>query len=156
MVLNVSLMKSKVRYASRCILARDGIAAVEMAAIAPVFVLVVLGICDFGLALRCKTQVANAARVGAEYVMVKGYSQAGAQNAAQSATALAVTANVTTFSGCPIDSGFEPTSGAACAKYGSTEAGNYASITTSATYEPAVRLFWTTSQTYSTTVMTRY
>ena len=46
-----------------------GNAAIEMAVIAPVLVLLLVGIADFGMAVYRKMQVQHAAQAGAEYAM---------------------------------------------------------------------------------------
>jgi len=76
----------------------DGVAAIEMAFIAPILVFLALGLVDFGLGVYTKMMVANAADAGAAYAFRNGasYSAANAssfntavQNAAQSAVTIA-------------------------------------------------------------------
>lgn len=69
--------------------ARDGIAAVEFALIAPVLTLLLAGAVSFGVGLRMKMEVGNAARAGAAYASSHPFNPAEITKAAQSATALA-------------------------------------------------------------------
>lgn len=65
-----------------------GNAALEMALIAPVLVLLLVGIADFGMAVYRKMQVQHAAQAGAEYAMVHGFSSAAITTTVTAATAL--------------------------------------------------------------------
>ncbi len=73
--------------------ARDGVAAVEFALLAPTLVLLLAGAVSFGDALRVKVEVGNAARAGADWAALQGYNILKIQAAAQGATNLG--ANVT-------------------------------------------------------------
>lgn len=69
--------------------ARDGIAALEFALVVPVLVLLLSGAVSFGVGLRMKMEVGNAARAGAAYASSHSFDQAKIRAAAQNATALA-------------------------------------------------------------------
>ena len=60
---------------SRLAAATDGVSAIEFALVAALFMLpLTLGVYDFGTALWSWMEVGNAARAGAQYVNVNGYS----------------------------------------------------------------------------------
>ena len=117
--------------------AEGGNAAVEFAITAPLLVLLFAGTVSFGIALRLKTEVANAARAGARYAVLHGYNQATITSAAQSATALSsvavsvseVTASCSNPSSGAITSAGAPT----CSATGSAP-GTYVTVTTQMPY----------------------
>jgi Flp pilus assembly protein TadG len=57
-------------------LKRRGIAAVEFAVVAPLFVLLVLGVIEFGRAMMVKQIITNAAREGARRAIVESATEA--------------------------------------------------------------------------------
>lgn len=120
--------------------AREGVAAVEFALLAPVLILLFTGAVSLGLASWTKMQVGNAARAGAVYAVNHGYNKANIQAAAQNATALSTKVSVVT-SPEATQSCIDPATGtispagaaAACPGTGSSP-GNYVTITTTMSY----------------------
>lgn len=118
--------------------ARDGIAAVEFALTAPVLVLILAGAVSYGVALRMKMEVGNAARAGAAYASSHGFDQTQIAAAAQSATALS---NVTVIATQATASCTDPASGVisgagkatACPGTGASP-GTYVTVTTQMLY----------------------
>lgn len=118
--------------------AREGIAAVEFALLAPILILIFTGAVSLGLALWIKMQVGNAARAGANYAVNHGYDTENIRTAAQGATALSkVTVNSTEATQSCID----PASGKILSANGATACpgtgsppGNYVTITTQLSY----------------------
>lgn len=49
----------------------SGVASIELALLLPVFVLLVVGVFDFGLVIHQKTQLAHAARAGVQYALIR-------------------------------------------------------------------------------------
>jgi Flp pilus assembly protein TadG len=135
---------------SRCrALARDraGVAAIEMAFIAPILVFLAVGMVDFGLGFYTKMMVDNAADAGAAYALrnASGYSTATAgsfnssvQNAAQAAVTISTRLSSGTLSAnaseqfCCI--GMTDCGAAAPVCANGLAAGTYVAVTTSAPY----------------------
>lgn len=67
---------------------QGGAAAVEFALLLTLFTVLVAGLIDFGTGLWEAMMVGNAARAGAYYASVKGYSQSNIESAVTSATEL--------------------------------------------------------------------
>jgi Flp pilus assembly protein TadG len=143
---------------------RKGSVAVEFALIATAWLFMMIGVCDFGLAINDKTQVTNAAWAGAEYISINSWNTstepAAAQTAAQTAISYPVTANASTQAGCPNANATAvrtPSSGTTCGTYSSPE-GNYATVTVTTTYKPLFSVLWgdKTSVSLSATAVTRY
>ncbi len=88
---------------SRLFGATDGTSAVEFALIAPVFLLVLVGIIDLGAVIRDKVELNNAAATAARYVLNENYSESNLVSVATSGSALDandITATVSTVCGC--------------------------------------------------------
>ncbi|HKM60903.1 MAG TPA: TadE family protein [Acidisphaera sp.] len=139
--------------------ARRGNVLVELAVVGSFLCTLVIGLCDFGLALWKQAEVASAARAGVGYIAINGWNQSAAQTAATSATSLAVTASATTYCGCPTGTGVTvQTCGTTCAAYGGSNAATYASVTTQATYTPILTSLWggRSSVTLTATSVIRY
>ncbi len=84
---------------------RSGTAAVEFGLVAPMLVLLLVGMCDFGMAIWEQMEVGNAARAGAAYASVHGWNSAAIETAAASATELAsIRVAVSETCGCPSSS----------------------------------------------------
>ena len=116
-----------------------GSAAIEVGIIFPLFVVLVLGVAEYGLAIFQFMEVGYAAQVGANYALTNGFNAANIQTAVTSATALAtITAPTPTqFCGCASTSGITTaTCGSACAGGGNT--GTYVSVNSSAAYAPVL------------------
>ncbi len=69
--------------------ARDGVAAVEFALVAPFLILLLGGAVGYGDALRVRIAVGNAARSGAAWAALNGFDAVRIAAAAQAATGLA-------------------------------------------------------------------
>lgn len=98
-----------------------GVAAVEFALVAPILLLLLLGLADFGLAMRERMALASAARAGAERAWADSGDNAAITQAVQAAGTLdaaAITVAVTEFCEC---AGTASACGVTCAD-GSTPA----------------------------------
>jgi Flp pilus assembly protein TadG len=115
----------------------SGMATAELAMIAPIFILFLVGSIDVGSAIHRNMQVQTAAHAGMQYVIARGYSSSGISSAianATSATGITMPENPTQFCGCPTASGIATaTCGTTCAIGGS--AGTYARIKARGTYQ---------------------
>jgi Flp pilus assembly protein TadG len=69
----------------------DGGAAVELGIIFPIFVVMVLGIIEYGMVMFQMMNVSHAAQVGAQVAVMKGYDVAKIQTAVSNATGLTPT-----------------------------------------------------------------
>jgi len=88
--------------------ATEGVAAIELAIIAPVLVLSLICTIDLGLGIYRRMQVESAAQAGAEYAVARGFSQDGVTSAVANATNFTgVSANPAPlqFCGCASASG---------------------------------------------------
>lgn len=120
---------------------RDGSLTTEFALIAPVLVIVMLPVADFGGAVYTRMQVQNAAQAGAEYALRHGWNQTNVQNAITNAVSgVTVTANPAPALGyfC-VSTGSSNTlvassMGASCS--GGTTAGSYVIAVAQGTYTP--------------------
>jgi Flp pilus assembly pilin Flp len=83
----------------------SGGAAVEFGIIFPMFLIVILAVVEYGLAIFQIMSVSNAAQVGANYAMINGYHPTTIRNKVNAATGIA-TANiaVSEVCGCPTGS----------------------------------------------------
>ena len=85
-----------------------GVASVELAIIAPLLAMAIICTADLGLGIFRKMQVQAAAQAGAEYAIVKGFTQSGIVTAVTSATSFGAITAVpapSQFCGCPTASG---------------------------------------------------
>lgn len=122
---------------------RRGSAAVEFAIIAPLLVLLAVGIYDYAMALSQRTQVENAARAGAAYVTARGWDVAGISQAVTGATnnaGISALPAPTQFCGCG-----DAAAGVVAAACGSPCSGGdvartYVSVGASATYRVSLPL----------------
>ena len=112
MIMIVRIARALRRHAGRLFGSRAcataGVASVELAIVAPLIIVAIIGTVDLGFAIHRKMQVQAAARAGAEYAIVKGFSVSGISNAVVSATPMAgLRANPAPqqFCGCPSDTG---------------------------------------------------
>jgi Flp pilus assembly protein TadG len=95
----------KERWWFRLWAARDGLGAIEFGFIAPVLLLMLLGVLDFGMAFWQQMEIANAADAGAQWGMSNDYNQTSIRSVAQSATNLTgTTITPSNECGC-VDSG---------------------------------------------------
>jgi Flp pilus assembly protein TadG len=111
----------------------DGGAAVEFGFVFPLFLILLMGIAEYGLAMFQMMNVSNAAQVGAQYAMLNGYDPnnpnaiANAVNAASGIPAGSV--SVTEVFGCA--------NGASIGACGSgVTPGGYVKVTVSQPYSP--------------------
>ena len=116
---------------------RSGVAAVELALIAPLLTLMMVAVTDIGLGVYRKMQVEDAAQVGAQYAVKNGYDANAISNAVISTTNfLAITASPAPvkFCGCATGSGVSSTTcGTTCP--GGALAGTYTTVSAQATYQ---------------------
>lgn len=119
--------------------ANDGIAAVEFAIIAPVLILLLAGAVSFGVGLRMKMEVGNAARAGAAYASSNPFNRVEITKAAQNATVLAngVTVKsidqVTNSCTDPASGALSPAGSGPCPGTGA-KPGTYVTVTTEMPY----------------------
>jgi Flp pilus assembly protein TadG len=119
-----------------------GNAALEMGIIFPIFVALMLGVSQYGLAIFQFMEVGYAAQVGANYALTNGFNAANIQTAVTSATGLStITAPLPTqacfcASLTPAIGLSAATCGATCASGGT--AGVYVTVKSSAVYSPAL------------------
>ncbi len=93
---------------SRFWAARDGIGAIEFALIAPLLLMMLLGILDFGMAFWQRMQIANATDAGVEWAMANPYNGTSITDVVQAATNLSIpTGNISPSNpyGCATSSG---------------------------------------------------
>jgi Flp pilus assembly protein TadG len=98
--------------AKRAWRARNGVAAIEFALAAPVFLVLLTGLVELGFGLYQAMEVQDAAEAGALYAAKHGWDPAGISDAVVSATGVAgVTASPapSTFCGCPDAAGIATT-----------------------------------------------
>ncbi len=115
-----------------------GNSAIEFAFIAPVVILMMIGVVDFGLATWRNMQVHSAAQAGAQYAMAHGFNPAGITAAVTNATAypdVTVTPAPNQFCGCPSADGVTAASCTASCPTGGA-AGAYVTVSAQATYTP--------------------
>ena len=118
--------------------ARDGVAAVEFALIAPFLILLLGGAVSFGDALRVRIAVGNAARAGAAWASLNGYDSSGIAAAARAATGLAgvgvtATAQASTCTN-PASTTLAASGGATLCPATGSPPGTYVSVATSVSY----------------------
>lgn len=118
--------------------ARDGIAALEFALVAPVLILLVAGAVSFGVGLRMQMEVGEAARAGAAYAVAHVFDATAITTAAQSATALATSVKVAAAQTQNLSCMNSATGAITDAGTGSCSsggpAGNYVTVTTTMPY----------------------
>lgn len=128
-----------VRDGPRLLLDDSGTAAIEFGIVGSILSLLLLAVVDFGMGYWDQIQVGNAARAGAEYAIVNGWSKSGITSAVTSATGLtsiAATPVPAESYGCPsVTAGITTAnSGSNCA--GGGTAGTYVTVNAQATYSP--------------------
>ena len=113
-----------------------GVAAIEFAIIAPVFVLMLVCTVDMGMGFYRKMQVQNAAQAGAQYAAVSGFLASSISSAVVNATPFAgITASPapSQFCGCASNSGVTNVAcGSACP--GGSSPGTYVTVSAQGTY----------------------
>lgn len=123
--------------------AREGVAAVEFALIAPFLILLLGGAVSLGEALRVRIAVGAAARAGAGWAQLNGFDTAAIAAVAQAATGLSgVTVTATrTAAACTSPSSplLAPADGAVCPGTGAPP-GTYVTVATSVSYTYVIPL----------------
>lgn len=121
-----------------------GNAALEMGIVFPIFVTLIVGISQYGLAIFQIMEVGYAAQAGANYAMKNGFNVSGIETAVIQATALPnVSANSPAPSqacGCasPTTGISSATCGTTCPGTGAGSAGTYVTVSASAAYSPVL------------------
>jgi Flp pilus assembly protein TadG len=116
--------------------ATNGTAAIEFAIAAPFLLLLLAGVASLGAGLRAKMEVGNAARAGAQYAALHGFSQSGISSAASNATYLSnvtVTSTETT-PGCTSTTGGVASAGSATSCPNGGPTGTYVTVVAQTTY----------------------
>ena len=81
--------------------ARDGLGAIEFGFIAPVLLMLLLGVLDFGMAFWQQIEISNAADAGAQWGMQNTFDHDSIQTVVQAATSLSITtSNITPTQPC--------------------------------------------------------
>jgi Flp pilus assembly protein TadG len=120
---------------------KAAVAVVEFALIAPVLIMLAIGLADYGFAIWTKLQVKSAARAGAAYAVLYGWNNglntAKIQSAVTGATALSVAASPAPTASCGC---LDATTGLTAATCGalcsgnSDTAGTYVTVSAQATF----------------------
>jgi Flp pilus assembly protein TadG len=118
-----------------------GVVAIEFAMIAMMLIIMTIGTVDMGMGFYRKMEVQNAAQAGARYAMVKGFDVAGIAAAVSAATTYTdiVASEPSTFYGCPSATGVTTVPQNTVCPDG-TQAGEYVTVSTSATYSTILPL----------------
>ena len=113
-----------------------GNAAIEFALVLPVFVTMIIGTVDYGIAMTQQMDVQHAAQAGAEYAALHGYDASQVSNVVTQATSLSsITASPAPSQGCGCPSGNAITAtdcSATCP--GGASPGTYVTVSAEATY----------------------
>jgi Flp pilus assembly protein TadG len=131
-------MRIPIRRFLRC---SHGNAAIELGIIFPIFVTLIVGVSQYGLAIFQIMEVGYAAQVGANYAITNGFKTGAIQTAVTSATALAnITAPVPTQAcGCASSTGISSAAcGTTCPGTGAGPAGTYVTVNASVSYSPVL------------------
>jgi len=117
-----------------------GVAAIEFAAIAMVFVIMMIGTADFGMGFYRKMQVQNAAQAGAQYAMVHEFSASSISSIESAVISTTAVSGIVPspapvqFDGCPSNTGVtSPDINSKCPD-GST-AGTYVTVWAQGVYQ---------------------
>jgi Flp pilus assembly protein TadG len=131
-------------------LAIGGVAAIELAMVAPLVVTGVLGVGELGYTIFRQTQVSFAAKAGTDFALAHGFNATKVSNAIVNATtytAITATPAPSQFCGCPAASGVSVASGvppcsATCS--GGASAGTYVATSSNAQFSPIIPNPWQT------------
>jgi Flp pilus assembly protein TadG len=120
-----------------------GNAALEMAIVFPIFVTLIGGISQYGLAIFQIMEVGYAAQAGANYAMTNGFNVSGIETAVTKATALpnvsATRIPPSQACGCASTTGISSaTCGTTCPGTGAGSAGTYVTVSASVAYSPVL------------------
>jgi Flp pilus assembly protein TadG len=119
----------------------SGVAAIELAIIAPVLVVAVICTADLGLAVYRKMQVQNAARAGAEYALINGFTASSISNAVTQATSFSGISSSPApfeFCGCASSTGII-TASCSSTCTGGVVPGTYVTVSAQGTYTTIVQ-----------------
>ncbi len=118
--------------------ARDGVAAVEFALVAPFLILLLGGAVGYGDALRVRIAVGNAARAGAAWASLNGFDAARIAAAGRAATGLANVGVTATRSAAtctnPASPALAASNGAALCPATGSPPGTYVTVAASVPY----------------------
>ncbi len=127
---------ARARLAQSFAAGRSGLAAIEFAIIAPIFVMALVCSADLGLAFYHAMQVEAAAQAGAEYAAIQGFNAGGISSAVANSTtgfSISATPAPSQSCGCPSNSGVTQVAcGTTCAD--GTVAGSYVTVSAASTY----------------------
>jgi Flp pilus assembly protein TadG len=130
-----------------------GTALIEFAVIAPLLFLFMIYIMDFGLFIWTEMEVQNAVQAGAQFAIANGYSSSAITSAVQNVTTfttIRASPAPTQFYGCPSNSGVTSVAqGSICGD--GAGAGQYVTVSASATYNTLIISNIFTSSTYPLT-----
>jgi Flp pilus assembly protein TadG len=126
--------------------AQRGNSAIEFGLLAPILILLTIGVVDLGVGLYQQQQVQAAAQAGAQAALSGGSGvNTGAtsygtniENAATNSTSLSVTATVPNgaWSGCPTGTSITPPKTGSTTCTGGANPNTYVTVNTTATYKP--------------------
>ena len=114
----------------------EGVAAIELAIIAPILLLLMICTIDLGFSIYRKMQVQHSAQAGAQYAMAHGFNASSISSAVTNATSFSgVSASPapSQFCGCASSTGV---TNAACSSKcsGGSTAGTYVTVSAQGTY----------------------
>jgi Flp pilus assembly protein TadG len=128
----------------------EGAALLEFTIFAPIIIVLILGVVDFGLYIYRNVQVQNAAQAGAEYAIAHGFSAASISSAVTNAAcypsgSCVFTSTITVpsgspsrFCGCPSNTGVTQIAAGACTAgmlcSGGSSPGTYVNVQAQAAY----------------------
>jgi Flp pilus assembly protein TadG len=128
------------RYRKRDLRGEGGAAALELALVAPLLMILVVGAAEIGTTVYEGMEAQNAAEAGALYASKHGFDAAGIASAVSNSTAnagLSATPAPTQFCGCPVSGGItEISCTSLCA--GGTAPGQYVRVNARITHQPLV------------------
>jgi hypothetical protein len=115
-----------------------GNATIEFALVAPLFLLLLVGVIDLGYAFYEQMVVEDAVEAGAAYASLHGWQSGGITSAVTNATGvsgISASPAPSLFCGCPADNGIAPISCASTCSGGITP-GQYVQISAQTTHTP--------------------
>ena len=120
--------------------ATSGVAALEFALLAPLLLMLLVGVADFGIGIWYDMEVQNALHAGIEDAAAHGFHPTSISGAVTSATLLPVDASPlpTQFCGCPTTSGVTSVSCTSTCSSGLTP-GTFVQVTATATYNRIIQ-----------------
>jgi len=131
-----SIRSSLQRFIYRAVDDVRGVAAIELAIIAPILAGMIVCTVDLGLGIYCKMRVQNAAQAGAQYAAINGFDSNGISNAVLSATnspGLLASPSPSQFCGCATNAGITTAAcGSSCP--GGSLPGSYVKVSAQNTY----------------------